>query len=124
MSEAVLTETHHALLFAWISRAIVQRVGEPQGAAAVRRAVRRYGEQRGGRMAQRAQADGQELSMTNFLVYGEWRYSDPAHAESEKAVAPPNYQTFVKRCPWNTAWLEAELLQYGRLYCLEIDRAL
>ena len=119
-----LTETHHALLFAWIARAIVEQVGQEPGEAAVRKAVRRYGEQRGGRMALRAGADDREWSMTNFRVYGEWQASDPAHSESEKLEIAPDFHNKVVRCPWNTTWVEADLLPYGRLYCLEIDAAL
>jgi hypothetical protein len=119
-----LTETHHALLFAWISRAIIQRVGWERGEAAIRKATRRYGEQRGRRMALRARANGRELSMTNFLVFGEWRGSEQSGAESEKSAVGADVLSCVRICPWNTAWVDEELLPYGRLYCREIDHAL
>ena len=30
----------------------------------------------------------------------------------------------VPRCPWALTWMDADLSQYGRLYCQEIDQAL
>jgi len=119
-----LTETHHALLFAWIARAVIQRVGQEKGEAAILRATQRYGEQRGRRMALRALAEGRELDMTNYLVFGEWRGSDPSKAQAEKFAAGEDVRSRVRVCPWNTAWGDEDLLPYGRLYCQEIDHAL
>jgi hypothetical protein len=119
-----LTETHHALLFAWAARAVIQRVGQERGEAAILKATRRYGEQRGRRMALRALVEGYELSMTNFLVFGEWRPSESSKSRSEKLEFGPDVCSCVQVCPWNTAWVEEDLLPYGRLYCKEIDHAL
>jgi hypothetical protein len=118
-----LTATHHALLFAWLAREVIVRAGEKRGTAAIRQAVRRYGMQRGRRMALRAQADGRALSMASFLAYGEWAV-DPAEMESVADEGQPDRTVRVYRCPWYTAWVENDLLAYGRLYCLDIDEAL
>ena len=53
------TAEHHALLFAWVAREAVALGGEQAAVPALRAAVRRYGEERGHRMALRAQQDGQ-----------------------------------------------------------------
>lgn len=121
--EMDFTPTHHALLFAWISRAVVQRVGETQGEAIVRRAVRRYGEQRGRRMALRAITDGIPLSMDAYRVYGEWRAPEGDTAAKVVREAPEPVQ-HVLECPWHRAWAGEDLMPYGRLYCLEVDHAL
>jgi hypothetical protein len=34
------TETHHALLFGWLSKAVVEEVGEQKGKVVVRKAIR------------------------------------------------------------------------------------
>lgn len=120
----MITETHHALLFAWIAREVIQRVGESEGGQAIRKAVRRYGEQRGGRMAQRARADGLPLNMADFMVYGEWRASDPSITQTESVEVKPDVRMNVVRCPWNETWSRENLIEYGRLYCQEIDHAL
>ena len=117
------TATHHALLFACLSRAIVQSAGQPQGEAIVRRAVRRYGEQRGHRMALRAQASGEPLTMDSFLANGE--LGIPAGEQLNDTVQErPDLVVHVLRCPWHQAWEANGLTPYGRLYCLEVDHAL
>jgi hypothetical protein len=74
-------------------------------------------------MALRAQADGQPLTMANYLAYGEWQAAEGETA-SEKAMQGPDMVAHVHRCPWHRAWEAHELMPFGRLYCLEIDRAL
>lgn len=89
----------------------------------VRKAVRLYGEQRGQRMALRAQRDGEPPNMLNYLAYSEWRVEPGAQEQRMEEMAPEAH-SFVTRCPWHQAWVDSELLPYGRLYCLEIDHAL
>jgi hypothetical protein len=117
------TPRHHALLFAWMARAVIARVGEERGEAVIRKAVRRYGEERGHRMALRAGADGEPLSMANYLAYGEWS-ADPQESEQVMVEEDARVRMTVRRCPWHAAWAENDLMAYGRLYCLEIDEAL
>lgn len=117
------TATHHALLFAWISRAVISTVGEKEGGCIVRKAVKKYGYQRGKRMALRAKANGHELTMDNYMAYIEWK---PEKGEmSQKLVEKnPHARINVFKCSWHTAWKENNLMQYGRYFCQEIDEAL
>jgi hypothetical protein len=121
--ESLLTEKHHALLFGLLARNVIEAGGEADGEAIVLEAVRRYGEQRGWRMRLRVLRDGAPLNLTSYLAYKEWR---PATSEaSAKTVEQVgDVISTVSACPWANAWSEAGLLRYGRLYCLEIDRAL
>jgi hypothetical protein len=114
---------HHALLFAWISKAVFERTDEKEARAIIRKAVRRYGEERGGRMAMRAKANGHKLSMINFMTYGEWRAA-PGEQVQEVIAKTPHFVAHVQKCPWHAAWVEEGLLPYGHLYCLEVDEAL
>jgi hypothetical protein len=118
-----LTPTHHALLFAWLARAVIRRAGKSQGEAIVRQAVRRYGEQRGRRMAMRALSDGQALTMNAYMAYGEWRAA-AGQADSAMVQEFPLPIGQVYRCPWHEAWEDQDVMAYGRLYCLEVDHAL
>ena len=118
------SETHHAVLFALIDRHTIQNVGTKEGEAVIRRAIQQYGNERGKRMAIRARADGQELTMTNYLVYGEWQPSGLTETQSSIEDTYPDVRMRVTICPWNNAWIEYDLLQYGRIYCQEIDDAL
>jgi hypothetical protein len=111
------------MLFAWIARAVIARAGAEKGEAVMRQAVRRYGEERGQRMALRAEADGEQLSMANYLAYGEWS-ADPEEIEQVMVEEGAVVRMTVHKCPWHAAWTENDLMTYGRLYCLEIDEAL
>ena len=120
---ADFTATHHALLFAWLARAVMQRADPAVGEAVVRLAVRRYGEQRGRRMALRAGADGQPLTMDNYLAYGEWQAA-PGEMSAEIVATQPHLVKHVHGCPWHRAWAAEDLMPYGSVYCLDIDEAL
>ena len=74
-------------------------------------------------MAVRAEAAGDELSMANFMAYGEWQ---AAPGESEQTIVQEEGQVrmAVHKCPWHTAWESEGLNPYGRFYCLEIDTSL
>jgi len=117
------TASHHAVLFALLARSVITHLGVESGEKVVRQAVRRYGEQRGRRMALRAQRDGEQLTMLNYMAYGEWR-TEPGESAQRSVELVPHARSFADRCPWQQAWMESDLLRYGRLYCLEIDQAL
>ncbi|MGD2148656.1 MAG: L-2-amino-thiazoline-4-carboxylic acid hydrolase [Anaerolineae bacterium] len=117
------TAVQHALLFAWLSEAVLARVGREAGETLMRRAVRRYGEERGRRMALRAEADGEPLSMANFMAYGELP-ATPEAFESTSEAGEGTIRKTIVTCPWHSAWAEHDLMMHGRLYCLEIDQAL
>ncbi len=119
----ILSEKHHAILFALLARGVIHQFGQEVGEAVMREAVRRYGEQRGRRMAQRAVRDRQPLNLSTYLRYGEWR-SETGEGRSILKKQGENLLNQVQVCPWNNAWLEGDLQKYGRLYCLEIDAAL
>ena len=122
-TRGLFTPTHHAMLFAWLSRALIQRAGEEKGARIVRQSVRRYGEQRGRLMALRAQANGHPLTMANYVAYSEWEGGKDDSLQ-EVAERAPDTRVLIHRCPWNNAWAENDLTPYGRYYCLEVDEAL
>ncbi len=119
----VFSESSHAILFALIARQVLTRYGEEKGLPALRKAIRRYGEQRGRRMALRARANCDELSMANYLAYGEWRGVTDG-SQVERVEDQDDIRQTVQRCPWEAAWKAADLLPYGRYYCWEVDAAL
>jgi hypothetical protein len=117
------TEIHHALLFAWIAKAVVERVGVQRGEAIIRKATRQYGEQRGRRMALRARANKHARSMLNYIGYSEYRIT-PGEIELRIIERTPHAKVSTPKCPWHAAWKENGLLAFGCLYCSEIDQAL
>jgi hypothetical protein len=127
MNDPTITPRHHALLFAYLAREVLEELGQEQGAGLLERAVWRYGLERGRRMAIRALADGHELTFRTYLAYGEWRHVDESAAgpsEVETLRSSPDLVRRVLTCPWHRAWTEADLLAYGQHYCRHIDRAL
>ncbi len=62
------TPTHHALMMGWISQAVVEAVGEEEGERIIRKAVVKYGNQRGRRMAMRAEANGHPRTFANYVL--------------------------------------------------------
>jgi hypothetical protein len=121
-TRAAFSAEHHALLFAWIAREVVVRIGEKDAAPVLRAAVRLYGEQRGHRMALRAQQDGQPLSMASYLSYREWEV--PVGGTQQTGLPwRGDLRTQVRRCCWATTWQQEELTDYGKYYCQEIDKA-
>jgi hypothetical protein len=96
------TASHHAILFALLSRSVITHLGAESGEKVVRQAVRHYGEQRGHRMALRNQRDGEPLSMLNYMAYGEWR-TEPG--EFEQSIGASRC---VRLSPlsWSQAWME------------------
>jgi hypothetical protein len=91
------TTQRHALLFAWVALEAVVRAGGEMAAPVMRAAIRRHGEQRGHRMALRAQQDGQPLSIASYLSYREREV--PASVSVSQA-AP---ETFAARFGASTA---------------------
>lgn len=121
--QIIFTEIHHALLFAWIAKAVFAQAGEQPGEAIIRKATRLYGEQRGRRVALRAHANKQPPSMLNYIAYSEYRIT-PGAMEFKITERIPHARLQTIMCPWYAAWKDDGLLAYGRLYCAEIDSAL
>jgi hypothetical protein len=118
------TPAHHGLLMAWIGRQLFQRIGPVKGEMILRKAIRRYGEERGRRMALRVQTAGKELTMLNYLIYGECSLTAGEMTQRMEQNNHNNLRMLVEHCPWQATWMEENLMEYGRLYCHEIDLAL
>ncbi len=116
-------ETHHALLFAWITRDVVERAGKQRGEDIICKAIRQYGEQRGRRMAVRVEANKHMRNMLNYTAYSEYRLT-PDTFEMKIVERIPHARIRIHRCPWYAAWKENGLLAVGQLYCSEVDQAL
>ena len=112
----------HALLYALAARAAEQRMGEP-GRRAAEEAVVIYGRERGARCALRCLADGQPLTMENYLLYGEW-VDDRGWSKGGVEAFSPVYRTRTTTCGWCESWRRTDLLDYGKGYCTFIDKNL
>ena len=119
----MMTARQHALLFAFISKSVIQETGVEKGESLIRKAVREYGRQRGKRMALRARKYGHSLTMDNYFAYGEWAV--PKGEMNFRFIEKhPHARMNIYCCPWYEAWKDNQLLEYGKYFCQEIDEAL
>lgn len=117
-----LTPEHHAVLFALIVKRLEENWTETYRGV-VKAGVRRYGFERGRRMAARALEHGDDCRAENYLCYGEWRSSDYPEQQSIVEASVP-YTLKVKSCCWCEAWKRHGLMEWGKLYCEDVDTAL
>jgi len=113
---------NQALLFAWIAKSAIEKMGKAQAEPVLKKAVIRYGEQRGKRMALRAAANRHPLDMLGYLSYGEWK---AGKGEMQMIIIkqPPDLCVKAPKCSWYTAWSNAGLNEFGKYYCQSIDVA-
>ena len=117
------TARHHALFFSSIAKAVIHAIGKEKGETLIRKAVKKYGWQRGKRMALRARKNGHSLTVDNYFAYGEWEV--PKNEMDFKLTERnPHARLNVFKCPWYVTWKESNLLEYGQYFCQEIDTAL
>lgn len=112
----------HAVIFALMAKYAEKECGQ-EGLDTVAHSVVRYAKERGLRMAMRAQADGEELTMNNYMVYGEWT---DLKKEGKAVIVSitPEYKTNSLACGWCNAWKKHDLMEYGKIYCTWIDKNL
>lgn len=116
------TANQHALLFAWIAKAAIDRFGK-EGKSAIGEGVIKYGKQRGKRMALRVKQDGAELNVPYYMAYGEWQ-AKPGDMDLKFFIKGDDLNMQAHKCPWYDEWREKDLLEYGRIYCKYVDEAI
>ncbi len=119
----MFSSRHHAILYAFIARSVIETLGKDKGERIVVEAIKTYGKQRGKRMALRAMEDGHTLTMDAYLAYGEWE-AGQGEIELSAEQQGSDFKTVISKCPWHDTWKEYDLLDYGKYYCSHIDVAL
>ena len=112
----------HAVLFGLLAKHAEARCGG-QGLSAVERALVSYGRERGLRSAMRCLRDGRELTLRNYLLYGEWS-DERQWSKSEVTAVRPEYRTDTLVCGWFESWKKYGLEEHGKIYCKWIDMEL
>ena len=119
------TEKHHAFIAASFYDVLTARFGA-RGEQAFIHATRRYAEQRGNRMAQRAIRDGRELTYATYKEYGEWVNTQAVKEEGcdnqgyIKSYSP-DYVDITTSCPWAAQFKEMGMQKAGTVYCTYLD---
>ena len=120
-----MNEKHHAFLSATFFDELT-RTCPDQAATVFSFATRKYGEQRGSRMAQRALRDGQPLTYSTYSAYGEVEYTEDdfrAGKYVEVLSEHPDHEYLISRCPWEEQYVAMGLRQGAIHYCDNIDLA-
>ena len=110
------------MMFAFLCKHTVLAHGE-EGRAAIREGMKRYGRERGARMAARARANGDPVALWTNQAYGEWKPDFPGQMEFGFVRTEPTLITYISKCAWCEAWKKYDILEYGREYCVDVDAA-
>ena len=82
-----------------------------------------YGKERGARMAQNALDRGDELTTMTNQAYGEWKPDFDGQMDFGRLRTEPTLQTYIAKCAWCDAWRKHDIMEYGKLYCVNVDNA-
>ena len=116
-------EETHAFLIGAFYEALRRRFAE-RGDAALVLATRRYGFERGQRMACRAIRLGLPLDHASFMRLNEIPASGLVRgADGELVSLSPDYEIHITNCPWNDRFRAMGCEAGGALYCANIDMA-
>lgn len=118
-----ITSEHHAVLFALIAKEIITILGQEKGKLLIDKTIKKYGNQRGQRMALRAKQNNDDLSFWNYLAYQEWKVNKKELKKRIKFDEKYLHTHFIK-CPWVANWGKHNLLEFGKLFCPKTDYAL
>jgi len=118
-----MNEKTHAWIIAQFYQALVA-FDIQQGKQVFIRAARRYGEERGYRMALRALRDSQPLNIASYMAYSEWRPTDPSFYASTVASFNPDYENHNARCPWVETFVEVSGWDCAATYCTQVDASI
>jgi hypothetical protein len=95
-----------------------------EGEAALRRAIRRFGQERGLRMRQHHLEQGLEISMYNLFTHYDFP-SDDRFRRNEIELTDQTRLSETLVCPFHGVWTRhADGNRVGRVYCEEVHHAI
>lgn len=112
----------HAVLFALFAKYADELAGEI-GLEVAGETVTLFGRERGMRCAMRCLKDGEELTVENYTVYGEW-VDDKGWSKNIVETIEPSFKTNMTVCGWSESWKKYGLEKYAPIYCSNIDVSL
>ncbi len=116
----IWTEVHHATLIGLFFLALRNRRGEA-GIECFKRAIKRYAEQRGQRMALRAKSHGFEADFSAYFSHGEWAPTQPPKLAGKSFSDKDDWVILNPECLWLSTFQEMELPECAKVYCALID---
>lgn len=113
---------NQAVMFALLCKYTVLEKGE-LGRHVIQQGMIQYGKERGRRMAANARANGDPIALWTNQAYGEWKPDYDGQMVFGTLENEPEYKTYISKCAWCDAWRKYGLLEYGRDYCVNVDKA-
>jgi hypothetical protein len=113
---------NQAVMFALLCKYTVLSKGE-DGRKVIQEGMIRYGRERGKRMAENAKAHGDPIALWTNQAYGEWKPDYDGQMEFGYIETEPTLKSYISKCAWCDAWKKYGLLEYGREYCINVDKA-
>ena len=110
-----------AQLFATMCKFIIEKLGEEEGKALIRKAVEYFGRQRGGRIAETVKQLGKPLSFKNWLTYTD---IDSGNFPFKATIDNHDLVAKVGACSFVTAAEKWGLGEYAAIYCKYADFAI
>ena len=107
-------------LLGTLAREVIERFGD-EGREAVIAAVRKYGEERGRRLAERVRSEGRDTDFASFTVCSDL---DTSYHEMAPNLEEGQLRVEVSYCPLAAALKEWGLEEYGKYFCQNIDAAI
>ena len=105
-------------LFCTIAEEVITQFGN-KGREAIVESVKKYGEERGRRVAKIVKSEGKELTLNNFFIYSDLDSSSINKVKLN--IADGNLEVIIRDCIYFTGCKEWEKLDYGSIYCDSID---
>lgn len=113
----------HALFYGLLAKNVCLSLGKAKGKQIMHDITYAYGYHRGERMRNTALQNGDTPDMLAYFVYGEWKGKQGENISTMEYRNDCSIST-VHKCAWIDTWQKYDLMDYGPLYCRDIDVAI
>ena len=108
-------------IFCTLAEEVINEFGD-KGRDAIAKAVIKYGEERGHRIAELVKSQGKELNIKNFFIYGDLDSS--SILKMKPKIVDGNPEIIIRDCVFCNACRDWDKEDYGKLYCEYVDHAI
>ena len=110
-----------AQLFCTIAEVIISEFAD-KGREAMVNAVKKYGEERGRRIAEIVKSQGKELNLKNLFIYGD--LDAKSTLKYTLKIVDGNIEIVGRDCVFYNGCKEWDKVEYGQIYCEYIDTSI
>ncbi|MFX1586791.1 MAG: L-2-amino-thiazoline-4-carboxylic acid hydrolase, partial [Promethearchaeota archaeon] len=110
-----------AQLFCTIAEVIISEFTE-KGREVMVNAVKKYGEERGRRIAEIVKSQGKELNLKNLFIYGD--LDAKSTLKYTPKIVDGNIEILGRDCVFCNGCKEWDKVEYGQIYCEYIDTSI